>query len=290
MIPLLFAALVAGAGAAWRARAGRRIERAYRAAHPADAQGIVIGAGSFLLDGTNGRGLLLLHGSGDTPQTLRYLAERLNAAGYTVYAPLLPGHGRSPRAFMNVSARGYRAAADEALEMLRAKAPWVGVVGLSMGGALAAQLAAASSDVRVLILLAPYLTPPTDVQWVTRLSPLWGLVLPQLAGRGERSVHDPVVRDASHAYGTFSPRALRALVATAAAGRAALREVVVPTLVVNSREDNRIPTALAEQATAVMRAPVERQWVEGCGHVITVDYCRDAVANLTLDFLARHVG
>lgn len=290
MIPLLFAALLAGAGAAWRTLAGRRIERAYRASHPADAQGIVIGAGSFLLDGTNGRGLLLLHGSGDTPQTLRYLGERLHAAGYTVYAPLLPGHGRSPRAFTRVSAKGYRVAADEALEVVRAKAAWVGVVGLSMGGAIAAQLAAASSDVRVLVLLAPYLTPPSDVQWVTRLSPLWGLALPQLAGRGERSVHDPEARDTSHAYGTFSPRALRALVATAAAGRAALREVVVPTLVVNSREDNRIPSALAEQATAAMRAPVERRWVEGCGHVITVDYCRDAVADLTLDFLARHTG
>ena len=290
MIPLLFAALAVGAGAAWRALAGRRIERAYRASHPADAQGIVIGAGSFLLEGTNGRALLLLHGSGDTPQTLRYLGERLHAAGFTVYAPLLPGHGRSPRAFTNVSAMGYRAAAVEALDVVRAKAPWVGVVGLSMGGAIAAQLAAASSDVRVLVLLAPYLTPPTDVQWVTRLSPLWGLVLPQLAGRGERSVHDPVVRDASHAYGTFSPRALRALVATAAAGRAALQHVTVPTLVVNSREDNRIPSALAERATTAMRAPVERKWVEGCGHVITVDYCRDTVADLTLDFLARHAG
>jgi carboxylesterase len=290
MIPVLIAALAVGAGAAWRARAGRRIERAYRAVHPTDAEGIVIGAGSFLLEGRNGRALLLLHGSGDTPQTLRYLGERLNAAGYTVYAPLLPGHGRSPSAFTSVSARGYRAAAAEALEVVRAKAPWVGVVGLSMGGAIAVQLAAAASDIRVLVLLAPYLTPPAHVQWVARLSPLWGLVQPQLAGRGERSVHDPAARDTSHAYGTFPPRALRALMATAAAGRAALRDITVPTLVVNSRDDNRIPSALAEGATDALRAPVERKWVEGCGHVITVDYCRDTVANLTLDFLARHGG
>jgi carboxylesterase len=288
MIPVLIAALVVGAGAVWRARAGRRIERAYRAVHPTDAEGIVIGAGSFLLEGRNDRALLLVHGSGDTPQTLRYLGERLNAAGYTVYAPLLPGHGRSPRAFTSVSARGYRAAAAEALEVVRAKAPWVGVVGLSMGGAIAVQLAATASDIRVLVLLAPYLTPPAHVQWVARFSLLWGLVQPQLAGRGERSVHDPAARDTSHAYGTFPPRALRALMATAAAGRAALPNVTVPTLVVNSRDDNRIPSALAERATAALRAPVERKWVEGCGHVITVDYCRDAVADLTLDFLARH--
>lgn len=290
MIPALIAALLAGAGAAWRVRAGRRLEREYRAIHPLNEQGIVIGAESFALEGTNGRGLLLLHGSGDTPQSLRYLAERLHAAGYTVYAPLLPGHGRSPRAFTRVSADGYLAAARGALELLRARASWLGVVGLSMGGAIAPQLAAESPDVRVLVLLAPYLTPPATVRWAARLSLVWGLLQPQLAGRGERSVHDPVQRDAGHAYGTFPPQALRALVATAAAGRAALSRVSVPTLVVNSRQDNRIPRALAEMATAAMHAPVEREWVEGCGHVITVDYCRDAVAALTLDFLARHAG
>jgi len=290
MIPLLIAVLALGAGAGWRARAGRRIEHAFRAAHPADAQGIVIGGGPFMLEGHNGRALLLLHGSGDTPQSLRYLAERLHAAGYTVYAPLLPGHGRSPRAFTQVSAGSYLAAARDALAELRTKASWVGVVGLSMGGAIAPQLAAESPDVRVLVLLAPYLTPPAAVRWVARLSPFWGLLQPQLAGRGERSVHDPVEREAGHAYGTFPPRALRALIATAAAGRAALPHVAVPTLVINSRQDNRIPRALAEMATAAMHVPVEREWVEGCGHVITVDYCRDVVAGLTLDFLARHTG
>jgi carboxylesterase len=290
MIPVLLAALAVGAGATWRALAGRRVERAYRDGHPVNAQGIVVGAESFRLRGTNGRALLLLHGSGDTPQTLRYLAGRLHDAGYTVDAPLLPGHGRSPRAFTTVSAGGYLAAARDALEALRTEAPWVGVIGLSMGGAIAAQLAAASPDVRALVLLAPYLTPPSGVEWVARLSPLWGLVQPQLAGRGERSVHDPAARDASHAYGTFPPRALRALVATAAAGRAALPRITVPTLVVNSRQDNRIPRALAEAVLTSMRAPVEERWVDGCGHVITVDYCRDTVAELTLDFLARHAG
>ena len=288
MIPALVVALVVGVGAVWRTLTARRVEGAYLAAHPVGESGVVIGAEPFTLEGTTGRALLLLHGSGDTPQTLRYLGERLNAAGYTVHAALLPGHGRSPRAFTRVSASGYLAAAREALGMLRARSPWVGIIGLSMGGALAAQLAADEPDVRALVLLAPYLTPPAAVRWAARLAPAWGLVRPQLAGRGDRSVHDPVARDASHAYGTFPPRALHALIETAAAGRAALPRLSVPTLVINSREDNRIPAALAERVSALVRAPeVERHWVEGCGHVITVDYCREKVADLVLDFLAR---
>jgi carboxylesterase len=287
MLPILVVALLVGAGAAWRTHSGRRVERTYRAAHPIGESGIVVGAEPFTLEGTNGRALLLLHGSGDTPQTLRYLGERLQAAGYTVHAPLLPGHGSSPRAFVRVSAAAYREAAHEALQALRARTSWLGVVGLSMGGAIAVQLAAESPEVHVLVLLAPYLTPPPSVQWVARLAPVWGLVQPQLAGRGERSVHDPVAQRASHAYGTFPPRALRALIETAAAARAALPRVTAPTLVINSRADNRIPAPLAAGATASMRAPVERRWVDGCGHVITVDYCRTTVADLVLEFLAR---
>lgn len=283
-------ALLVGAGAAWRTLSGRRVERAYRALNPLGESGIVLGAEPFTLEGTSGRALLLLHGSGDTPQTLRYLGERLNAAGYTVHAPLLPGHGRSPREFTRVSAEGYRLAARQALEVLRARASWVGVVGLSMGGAIAVRLAADAPEVRVLVLLAPYLTPPPSVQWVTRLAPAWGLVQPHLAGRGERSVHDPAARDAGHAYGTFSPSALGALMETAASARAALPRVTAPTLVINSREDNRIPPVLAAGATRSMRAPVETLWVEGCGHVITVDYCRDTVAEMVLGFLARHAN
>ena len=102
-------------------------------------------------------------------------------------------------------------------------------------------------------------------------------------------MHDPVARAESYAYGVFPPGAVRALCETASAGRRALSSITIPTLVVNSHDDNRIPAALAEKATATLRGPTERHWVTGCGHVITVDYCRDAVASLVSDFLARHV-
>jgi carboxylesterase len=275
-------------GALWRAEAGRRAGRAYATRVGHASGGIVAGAESFALPGTNGRALLLLHGSGDTPQTLRYLAERLNRAGYAVHAPLLSGHGRSPRAFAQVSADAYMADARAAFGELRRGSAWVGVVGLSMGGALASQLAAEFTDVRVLVLLAPYLLPPRSVAWAARTSFGWGLVQPYVGGRGDGSVHDPAAREASFAYGVFPPAALRALVRTAAAGREALARVTAPTLLINSREDNRIPAAVATASTQGLRAPTERHWVAGCGHVITVDYCKDTVAELVLSFLARH--
>ena len=288
MLGWLLLPMVAGAGAAWRLLATRRIERDYDMRNVRTADGTVAGAEPFLLAGTNGRALLLLHGSGDSPQTLRHLGERLNAAGYTVLAPLLPGHGRSPRDFARVSATAYAAAARAALDELRGHHEWIGVGGLSMGGALAAQLAADAADVRVLLLLAPYLAATPQVAWATRTAPFWGLVQPYLSARGERSVHDPAARTASYAYGVVAPKALHALLETAQRGRAALAGIAVPTLVIHSRADNRIPDAVATATMATLRAPTERHWVTGCGHVITVDYCKDVVADLVLAFLARH--
>ena len=138
------------------------------------------------------------------------------------------------------------------------------------------------------MLLAPYLSPPAAVRLAARTGRLWGQALRYMPGRGDGSVHDPVARDASRAYGVFPPAALRALVETADRGRRALPAVVAPTLVVHSRQDIRIPSVHAEAGLETLRAPTERHWVAGCGHVITVDYCRDEVARLVVEFLVRH--
>ena len=288
LVPLVGGLAAGLAGLALRSTVARRAERAYAARRAPGKDGVVPGAEGFTLVGTNHRALLLLHGSGDTPQTLRYLAERLHGAGFTVRAPLLPGHGRGLRDFATATAADYVRSVREELDHLRAEHEWVGLVGLSMGGALAARLAAKDLGVRALVLLAPYLTPPPMVAMIGRGARLWALAVPYLGGRGDASVHDPVAREESLAYGTFPPQAVAALVETASAARRALPAITAPTLVVQSRQDNRIPLALATHATDTLRAHAERHWVTGCGHVITVDYCRAEVAALVLDFLARH--
>lgn len=291
MIPLLLAAAGATALAALNGRRiGRGVTAEYLARFPIDAAGVANGAQGYILPGTNGCGLLLLHGSGDTPYSLRYLAAALNAAGYEVHAPLLPGHGRSPAAFASATASDYRAAVTSALANVMRGNSWTGVIGLSMGGALAATAASESTGVNVLVLLAPYVVPTDQVRVTNRLSALWSVVVPYVRGRGEASVHDPIAREESRAYGTFSRGALAALVATADAGYRALGTIRVPTLVINSAQDNRIPRELAIRALNAITAPLEQHWLEGCGHIITVDYCKDTVAQLVLTFLAHHAG
>jgi len=291
VIPFLIGVAAATAVVAFnRRRIARSVEAQYAAQFPPDTSGIADGAEGYVLRGTNRRGLLLLHGSGDSPQSLRSLAMALNNAGYDVYAPLLPGHGRSPGIFAATPASAYHEAVAESLAMVVKEHAWTGVIGLSMGAALAASAVTESPEVKALVLLAPYMIPPRAVRWTKRMAPLWSPFVPFVRGRGDDSIHDVAARGQNRAYGTFSKGALTALVATADAGFQALGRVRIPTLVVNSTQDNRIPRALAEQVVGAIRAPVEQHWLEGCGHVITADYCKDEVAKLVVAFLARHAG
>jgi carboxylesterase len=287
---LLLVPALALVGVANRRRVSRATEQAYDQRFARGTDGVKEGAESFTLEGTNGKALLLIHGAGDTPQSLRYLGERLHAAGFTVHAPLLPGHGRSPRAYATTTAADYREAVQASHTTLRGSHEWVGLIGLSMGAALAAQLAADVSDVPVLVMLAPYLQPPRIVHWAHGTSRVWRLWTPYIRGRGDMSIHDAAERPKNLAYGTISPGALEALIRTAAAGRRSLPRLTMPTLVIHSINDNRIPRVVAEEVLKDLAPSAERHWIDGCGHVITVDYCRDVVSRLVLTFLARHAG
>ena len=291
MIPFVLGAVaVVALSALNRRRIARAVDAEYAMQFATGASGVAAGAEGYTLPSANGRGLLLLHGSGDSPQSLRYLATALNAAGYEVHAPLLPGHGRSPSAFAVTTAAEYHAAVSHELQAVVRRNAWTGVIGLSMGAALATRAVSESTGVEALVLLAPYMIPPPAVRATVRMAPLWNAIVPFVRGRGDDSIHDAVASKQSRAYGTFSRGALTALVTAADAGFQALPRIRVPTLVINSTQDNRIPRELAERVLSAITAPVEQHWLDGCGHVITADYCKDEVATLVVAFLARHAG
>lgn len=292
MIPYVLLAIVVIA-AVTRAASRRRVERRVASRLPVGADGIVPGAGPIELLVPGSRAVvLLIHGFGDSPDTLRYLAADLHARGFSVYAPLLPGHGRTLDAF-RASARGaWLNAARDAYANAAARFERVGVVGLSMGGALAVLVAADQPQVAALALLAPYIETPRSLRWFARAAPAAGIVMPYF-GRGlsnPRSIRDPEERERSLGYGASTPRLLADLDALAAEARGALGRVRAPTLYVQSREDNRLTMQAAEATFAAIGAPVKQlEWVSGSGHVITVDYARARVGALVTSWMVEHL-
>ncbi|HEX2781486.1 MAG TPA: alpha/beta fold hydrolase [Gemmatimonadaceae bacterium] len=233
--------------------------------------------------------MLLLHGFGDTPQTLHYLADALHADGYTVRAPLLPGHGRTLADFGATRAKQWIAAAREAYETLTAVHGPCPVVGLSMGGALGIILAAETPDMPALALVAPYVSMPRRARFVARFHPLWEIVTPYFQSGGERSIHDDRERALARGYGVLTPELLFELSRVVRRVQVSLPRVQVPTLVIHGLNDERIPPDAAAREYARLGAAEKRLvWTEVGGHVLTVDQGRERVIALVLDWLARH--
>lgn len=287
-------AAVAGALAGVRRIRDRVAERRSLRRHPVGADGIIPGAEGFTLPREGGAAVLLLHGMGDTPGALRYLAEALHARGYAVHVPLLPGHGRTIRAFAQVSAQEWLDAASASLGELSERHAWVAVAGLSMGGALAVRLAAdptLGAAVRALVLLAPYLEPKPFLRRADRYSRLWGMLGTYVNSHDPRSIRDEAERARSLGYGIITPAALRALLRTADAASAALPAVSAPTLMIQSRLDNRILAAAAERAFARLGARDKRLvWRDVGGHIVTVDHGREEVIALVGAWLDERRG
>jgi carboxylesterase len=291
MVVLTVAILVA-AMVLWSGAQRERAERRVAARLPAAASGIIPGAEALRLDAPGAvLGVVVLHGFGDTPQTVELLARALHDRGYDVAAPLLPGHGRTLRAFAASTRAEWLAAARAAHAEMRARHPRVALIGLSLGGALAATIAADDPELAALVLLAPYVDAP---RWLRRLShaaPAIGMLFPYVGGDPTRSIQDPEARAKALAYGATTPQLVRELIRAADDARAALPRVSAPTLYIQSREDNRLTEAVAARAFAALGARRKKlELLTGCGHVLTVDYCRDQVAAMVLEWLGTVCG
>lgn len=97
--------------------------------------------------GENGRiGFLLIHGLGGTPVELRFVAQGLNRAGFTVVCPLLAGHGGTDQELNETSWRDWYATVEETHAQLKQRCDMIVVGGLSAGVMLALKLAAEHPD------------------------------------------------------------------------------------------------------------------------------------------------
>ena len=253
--------------------------------------GAKAGAETIDLQEGNSHGILLLHGFGDTPQTLGLLARHLHDAGFDVVAPLLPGHGRSVPVFMSSRRVEWLACARQELSSLRKNHRSVSIVGLSMGGAIAAILAAECPEVKSLSLLAPYLNMPITHRIASASHWLWGPAAGARKAPSSTSILDPVERAKNLGYGgAYSGRLLYELWRLAAQGRRALPAVTAPTLILQSRVDPRVAPPVAERALEALGASEKKlKWVEEGGHIITVDYGREKVFDEVTTWIRSHL-
>jgi carboxylesterase len=246
---------------------------------------VLAGAEPFSADG--GRvGALVLHGFTGSTQSVRPWARALAAAGLTVYAPRLPGHGTR---WQDMAKTRWSDWYDEALrgfESLRARCDEVFVCGLSMGGTLALRLAEQrrSEVAGVIVVNAALGTDRADA----KLLPVLRWFIPALPG-----ITDDIRSGGATELG-YDRMPLQSAYSLSQAWplvRRDLHLICAPMLVFRSRVDHVVPAVSGRYLLEGVRSgEVRERILENSYHVATLDADAPAVFAETVDFIGAHTA
>jgi carboxylesterase len=212
---------------------------------------------------------------------MRPLGEFLGAHGVAVAGPRLPGHGTSADDLAGTTWEQWFAEAESALSDLETRATAVVCVGLSMGGALAAHMAARHQDrLRGLVVINPYIHDPR-------------LGISSVAGVFVRSVKG-VVNDIKKpgqdevGYNRIPSKVLPSLGRLLKTAAADLPKVQLPLLVFSSPQDHTVKPSNARLffdragSTDKEFVPLPNSY-----HVATLDNDAPAMFDRILAFAVR---
>jgi carboxylesterase len=188
---------------------------------------------------------------------------------------VLAGHATDPGDLDRTGWRDWVGSADEALTALRARCDTVFVAGLSMGGLVAAELAAERpGDVKAVALLAAplYLT-GLNGMFVTaaRFTPL-RLFLPAIKKPVETDLHLRAIRERNPSYDCVPTRAAASFWDFMLRMRWRVRRVRAPALVIYSRTDADVPYLNAHWMMLALGSPVVRKvTLASSAHLMLLD-------------------
>ena len=257
---------------------------------------MLLAFGAVTSGSTSARGILCLHGLTGTPFEVHAIAQALSGAGHVVSAPLLSGHGIDPAALEASSWTDWLESARVAFEALAREVQGpVAIVGFSMGGLLAIELAKAAPErvAALAILSSPLRLRASQVSGIRLLS-----LVPHRLRRGRfRAIPKRFGSDVAHpdlrgkvlGLPAMPVRALENLLRLMAAARTDLGRVRAPTLVAHGRHDHTVPISASFELSERLGAPtVERLWLENSFHLVGLDNDKEALIDAIMRFFASH--
>ena len=236
--------------------------------------------------GSGPNGVLLCHGFTGSPQSMRPWADHLEADGFRVVLPRLPGHGTTWQELNRTRWEDWYACVERAFGDLRADCDRVFLAGLSMGGTLALRLAERHGEaIDGLAVVNPSLSSADP-----RAKPLPVLrhVMPSLGGLSS----DIALPDAVEAAYDRTPlHAAWSVTKLWADVRQHLDRVTQPLLVFKSDQDRVVDArSLALIRAGVRSADLSVVRLERSYHVATLDYDAELIFTSSSAFFRRLAG
>ena len=124
-------------------------------------------------DGIPRKGILLIHGLGDSPGSFIDIAPRLARQGFLVRTVLLPGHGTRPADMLSVSVDDWRSVVSEQAKILGREVPELWLGGFSTGANLALEYAMEHPQVQGMLLFSPAFKSSTDYDFLAPAASLF---------------------------------------------------------------------------------------------------------------------
>jgi len=226
-------------------------------------------------------GVLVLHGFTGSPASIAPWAEGLHAAGFTVRAPRLPGHGTRWEDLNLTSWTDWLDCAEAEFDALRSMCSKVFVAGFSMGGALALRLAETrGSEIEGLIVLNPSIY---DERRFFYLLPALQHIVPSLKSTGsDVSIPNPP----RHSYGRIPLRALNSLRKFWKIVESDLHLINTPLMVGYSLNDHVVHPANSETVIDnVYSVDIREVIFEKSFHNVALDIEADALIEESVEFI-----
>lgn len=238
---------------------------------------IMHGAEPFFLPGGR-RGVLLVHGFTGSPAEMRLFGEFLQARGFTVFSPRLCGHGTSVADMAETAWPQWYGSVEDGYHLLAAHCDKVCIAGLSMGGLLALKLAAEYPVSKIALLSTPVFLTEKRLP----LLPLFRLFRNVMPKKRRRMDVPPIY---SVAYDQVPLRSLESLLALIKHVDSLLTDIIMPTLIIQSRVEHTVlPASALYLYNRLGSSDKTLHWLERSGHIVTLDTEREQVFQAVADF------
>jgi acylglycerol lipase len=245
--------------------------------------------------------ITLAHGYGEHSGRYAYVASRLTAAGYAVYAPDHHGHGRSQGKRGRVSLAAAVTDLDQMIVTVSTArhpdSPQF-LLGHSMGGAIALRYASVHQDRLAGLVVSAPLAALDGGAALKAVGKLLGVIAPgapvsrvdpRLVSR-DGAVVDAYVADPLNYHGPIPARVAREFLLSTQALPQEVRRITIPTLLLWGTADRLCPPRGAEAVAASIGSDdFTKTAYEGLFHEIMNEPERDQVLDQIISWLAAHL-
>lgn len=189
---------------------------------------ININAREYLLKGNKDVGIVVVHGFTSSPSYMRYIAKDLNNLGYSVFVPLLAGHGTTEENLRYGNSKTWYDSVASAIEKIRSTGVHkVYLVGHSLGGLISLLMAENQNADGVVTVAAPI-----------KLFNYYRIKLFSLLSKNSfYTMNKPDGKEDMFRYYRADGASICNLLAMIKTVKKGLSKVTVPTMVVFSKDD-----------------------------------------------------